>query len=336
MIDKKIIFRSKFLIKILILLVILYYLGSKLNIFKYVMPLENYINEVIIVVILILGTLIFLDISLELIKRYFEKKGELRDFPIFASVFKYVTWFIAGLIVISLIYKDIGSLVMSLGIIGAALTFALQRPIMNFAGWVNIIITRPFKINDRISIKDIGMGDVYKIDTMHIYLREVVLEPTGRTLIIPNAYVLTNAITNYTKGSQYIWDNVKVAITYESNIEKAKKLVFMACDEVVGTTMRRLAEIWMNKPRMFTKSKIFDKPVIRMNFLERGVEIKVRYLVDAYEWADIKTKIINKIIEKIDKEEDVEIAYPHMEIIHRNKEDIYFKKYGIHMDDHDN
>jgi len=332
MIDKKIIFRGKFLIKILILLIILYYLGSKLNIFEYIVPLESYRNEIIIIVILILGTLIFLDISLELIKGYFEKKGELRDFPIFASVFKYITWFIAGLIAISLLYKNIGSLVMSLGIIGAALTFALQRPIMNFAGWINIILTRPFKINDRISIKDVGMGDVYKIDTMHIYLREVVLEPTGRNLIIPNAYILTNAITNYTKGSQYVWDNVRVAITYESNIEKAKKLVFEACDEVVGTTMRRLAEIWKNKPRMFAKSKIFDKPVIRMNFLERGVEIKARYLVDAYEWAGIKTKIINKIIEKIDKEEDVEIAYPHVEIIYKNNEGMYLKKYDEDID----
>ncbi|HID47327.1 MAG TPA: mechanosensitive ion channel, partial [Methanococcaceae archaeon] len=243
MIDKKILFQGKFLIKVLVFIVILYYLCIKLNIYEYLSFLELYINEIIITVALILGTLIFLDISLELIREFFEKRGELRDYPIFASVFKYITWFIAGLIGISILYNDIGSLLMSLGIIGAALTFALQRPIMNFAGWINIVITRPFKINDRIYIKDIGMGDVYKIDTMHTYLREVVGEPTGRTLIIPNAYVLTNAITNYTKGSPYIWDNVKVVVTYESNFEKARKLVLEACEEVVGDLMKELAEI---------------------------------------------------------------------------------------------
>ena len=319
MIDRKVLFRGKFLIKVLALIIILYYLGIKLNIYEYLSFLEMYINEIIISVVLILGTLIFLDISLELIKEFFEKRGELRDYPIFASVFKYTTWFVAGLIGLSLIYNDIGSLLMSLGIIGAALTFALQRPIMNFAGWINIVITRPFKINDRVYIKDIGMGDVYKIDTMHIYLREVVGEPTGRTLIIPNAYVLTNSITNYTRGSPYIWDNVKVAVTYESDFEKAKKLVLEACEEVVGDLMKELAEIWRNKPRPFTNAKVYDRPILRVNFLERGIELKVRYLVNAFEWAEVKTKILSKIIEKIRKEKDVEIAYPHMEVIYRPK-----------------
>jgi len=319
MIDKRILFQGKFLIKVFALIVILYYLGVKLHIYEYLFFLERYINEIIITVVLILGTLIFLDISLELIREFFEKRGELRDYPIFASVFKYVTWFVAGLIGLSILYNDIGSLLMSLGIIGAALTFALQRPIMNFAGWINIVITRPFKINDRIYIKDIGMGDVYKIDTMHIYLREVVGEPTGRTLIIPNAYVLTNSITNYTKGSPYIWDNVKVAVTYESNFEKAKRLVLEACEEVVGDLMKELAEIWRNKPRPFTSAKVYDKPILRVNFLERGIELKVRYLVNTFEWAEVKTKILSKVIEKINREKDVEIAYPHMEVIHRPK-----------------
>ncbi|WP_421077489.1 mechanosensitive ion channel family protein [Methanothermococcus sp. Ax23] len=325
MINKNLILNTKFLAKIIILLGILYYLGTKLNIYQYISTLESYSSKISILIVLILGTLIFLDISLELIRRFFEKKGELRDYPVFASVFKYTTWFIAGLIAISLLYEGVGSLVMSLGLMGAALTFALQRPIMNFAGWVNLVLTRPFKINDRIYIKDIGMGDVYKIDTMHIHLREVVGEPTGRNLIIPNAYVLTNAITNYTKGSSYIWDNVTVAITYESNWRKAEKLVFEACDEVVGCMMRELAEVWKDKPRLFARAKLCDKPLIRMKFLDRGIEIKVRYLVDAFEWADVKTKIIENILTKFEKEEDVEIAYPHMEVIHRPKDELTSK-----------
>lgn len=239
----------------------------------------------------------------------------------FALVFKYIIWFISGLLAISLLYRGIGSIIMSLGLIGAALTFALQRPIMNFAGWVHLILTRPFKINDRIYIKDVGMGDVYKIDTMHIYLKEVDKEPTGRNLTIPNAYVLTNAITNYTKGSSYVWDNVTVTITYESNWRKAEKLVFEACNEVVGDMMQELAEVWKNKPRLFTRAKICDKPIVRIKLLDSSIEIKVRYLVDAFEWADIKTKIIENILTKFEKEKDVEIAYPHLEVIYRPKEE---------------
>lgn len=314
-------FKTKFIFKVLILFGILYYLSSKLNFYRYLLKLGSYSNQIIVLFVLILGTLIFLDIVLEILRRYFEKV-DIREYPIAASVVKYVTWLVAGLIAISIIYKDVGSLIMSLGLMGAALTLALQKPIINFVGWLTIVFTQPFKINDRIYIKGIGGGDVYKIDTMYISLREVEKESTGRNLTIPNSYILTNSVVNYSKGSRYIWDSVEVSITYESNWKKAERLIFEACDEVVGEDMRKLAEIWKNRPRIFAKSKTHDKPIIRVSLLDSGIEIKVRYLVDLFKWADVKTEIIKNILNKLENEDDVEIAYPHMEIIHRPKSDI--------------
>jgi small-conductance mechanosensitive channel len=319
---RNLILNAKLLGKLLVLGTILYYLGSRLNLFKYLLNLEGYYDKILVLVVLFIGTLIFLDISLELIRRFFEKKGEIRDYPVVESVFRYITWFIAIIIALSFLYQGIGSLVMSLGLIGAGITLALQRPIMNFAGWINLVVTRPFKINDRIYIKDIGVGDVYKIDTMHIYLREINGESTGRNLIIPNAYILTNAIVNYTKGSQYVWDSVEVSITYESDWKKAKKLVFEAANEVVGENMRKLAEIWKTRPRQFAKTKIQHAPIIRISFLDSGINLKARYLVDAVEWAETKSRIVENILEKFDREEDVEIAYPHMEIIYQSKDEL--------------
>ena len=75
MINKNLILNTKFLAKIIILLGILYYLGTKLNIYQYISTLEAYSSKISILIVLILGTLIFLDISLELIRRFFEKKG---------------------------------------------------------------------------------------------------------------------------------------------------------------------------------------------------------------------------------------------------------------------
>ena len=322
---RNLLLNAKLLGKLLILGTILYYLGARLNLFIYISNLEMYLDEILVLIVLFIGTLIFLDISLELIRRFFEKKGEIRDYPVVESVFRYITWFVVVLIAISYLYQGIGSLVMSLGLIGAGVTFALQRPIMNFAGWINLVITRPFKINDRIYIKNIGVGDVYKIDTMHIYLREIDGESTGRNLIIPNAYILTNAIVNYTRGSPYIWDNVEVSITYESDWKKAEKLIFEATDEIVGEEMRKLAELWKTRPRQFAKTKIQYAPIIRMSFLDSGIKIKVRYLVNAAEWAEVKTKIVRNILEKLHEADDVEIAYPHMEVIYRPKDELTSK-----------
>jgi len=326
------ILKTKFISKVLILLGILYYLSSKLNFYQYLLKLESYSPQITILVVLILGTLIFLDIVLEILRKYFEKV-DIREYPIAASVVKYVTWLIAGLIAISLIYKDVGSLMMSLGLVGAALTLALQKPIINFVGWLTIIFTQPFKINDRIYIKGVGGGDVYKIDIMYISLREVEVESTGRSLTIPNSYILTNSVVNYSKGSRYIWDSVEVSITYESDWKKAEKLIFEACDDVVGEEMAKLAELWKNKPRIFAKSKVYDKPIMRVKLLDSGIEIKVRYLVDAFKWAEVKTEITKNILNKLENEDDVEIAYPHMEIIHRPKSNMAYNFTTHHEDD---
>jgi len=321
--ENKLKFKIKFLIKIVMLIIIMYFLGTYLNIYSYLLNLEKYYSNILALIILFIGTMIFLDISLELLRRFFEKKGEIRDYPVVGSVFRYLTWFITILVAVSILYQGLGSLIMSLGLIGAGITFALQRPIMNFAGWVNIVITRPFKINDRINIKGVGMGDVYKIDTMHIYLSEVDGEPSGRNLVIPNAFVLTNSIINYTKGSHYIWDSVEMAITYESDWKKAKQLIFDATNDIVGKDMQRLAKIWESRPRRFATTKNpTPKPIIRVSIFESGIQIKVRYLVNSLEWALVKTKITQNILEKIGTEPDINIAYPHMEIIYDEKNNL--------------
>ncbi len=318
------IFNPKLFIKIIILVIIVYFLSQSINLYDYIFNIKLYYKDILVLVVLFVGTWVFLDISLELIKKFFEKKGDIREYPIIELVFKIVVWAIAILIGLSYIFKGLSSLIMSLGMVGAALTFALQQPILNFAGWLSIVILRPFKINDRIYIPNIGTGDVYRIDTMHIYLREIsdLDESTGRTLIIPNSQVLTNSITNYTRGSPYIWNYIDTLITYESDWKLAEHLIFTAAYEVVGKEMEQLAEIWKNKPRKYTYSKINPKPVMRVFFKDSGINIRVRYLVKSYEWAEVKTKITRKILEKINSAENVEIAYPHMEVLYRPKYDI--------------
>ncbi len=325
--DKKTKFKIKFLIKVILLSIIVSYLLSYMNLSTYISILESNYYMLLTICVLFIGTLIFLDISLELLRKFFEQKGDFREYPIVSSVFRYVTWFVAILIGLSIVYQGLGSLVMSLGLIGAGITFALQQPILNFAGWITIVTMKPFKLNDRINISGVGAGDVYKIDVMHIYLSEVSTslrvnvpisnmdgEPTGKSLIIPNSTVLTTPITNYTKGSPYIWDGVYIPITYESNIEKAEQIIFNETYKVVGKEMERLAEIWSKRPRKFGTSKPTPKPLIRVFPYDNGLIIKARYLVKAKEWAEIKTEITRNIILAIQKEKDVRIAYPHLEI----------------------
>jgi len=305
-------------IKILLLVFLLHYLISIFNVGRYVDIIAEYQNQIIIVFVIILSGLIFIDIASEIFKKYARKKEEKAgEYLTLNYIFKYVVYVAIALMIFGVFYKNVSSLVVSVGLIGAAITYALQKPILNFAGWVVILYTRTIKIGDRISIKNIGAGDVFDIDTQHLYLSELTtdnFEPTGKVLIIPNSYIFTTAIENLTKGSPYVWDSIVLHFTHDSDVEKARQIVFESTNEVVGNLMLKLYEKWSKRKYLISR-KLANKPVIRVGITRTSFYIKVYYLVNVYEKAEIKTKIQERILKEINKERAVKLSYPHVKAI---------------------
>ncbi|ADC70151.1 MscS Mechanosensitive ion channel [Methanocaldococcus sp. FS406-22] len=321
MIDNKI----KLGVKIVLLIILLHCLISIFNLETYIMLLGKYQNQIMIIAIIILSGLIVVDIASEIFRKYARKREEKAgEYLTLNYIFKYFVYLCVALMIFGVIYQNVSSLVVSVGLIGAAITYALQKPILNFAGWIIILYTRTIKIGDRIYIKNIGAGDVFDIDTQHIYLSELTtdnFEPTGRVLIIPNSYIFTASIENLTKGSPYIWDNIIVHFTYDSNIEKAENIVFESADEVVGDLMRELYKKWSKRKYLISR-KLSDKPIVRIGITRSSFYVKVIYLVNVYEKAKISAEIYKRILEKVNKENDVKLAYPHIKAVIKSENSI--------------
>ncbi|AAB98693.1 TPA: mechanosensitive ion channel family protein [Methanocaldococcus jannaschii] len=314
MIDNKL----KLVIKVVLLIFLLHSLMSIFNLETYIKILAKYQNQIMIIAIIILSGLIIVDIASEVFKKYARTREEKAgEYLTLNYIFKYLVYVCVTLMIFGVIYQNVSSLVVSVGLIGAAVTYALQKPILNFAGWIIILYTRTIKIGDRIFIKNMGAGDVFDIDTQHIYLSELTtdtFEPTGRVLIIPNSYIFTASIENLTKGSPYIWDNIVVHFTLNSNINKAEKIVFESADEVIGNLMRELYEKWSKRKYLISR-KLSDKPVVRVGITRSSFYIKALYLVNVYEKAKIRSEINKRILEKVNKENDVKLAYPHIKAV---------------------
>ncbi|ACV24901.1 mechanosensitive ion channel family protein [Methanocaldococcus fervens] len=305
-------------IKVLLLIILLHSLISVFNLEFYIGLFTKYQNQIIIVAIIILSGLIIVDITSEIFKKYAIKREEKAgEYLTLNYIFKYFVYLCVALTIFGVLYQNVSSLVVSVGLIGAAITYALQKPILNFAGWIVILYTRTIKIGDRIYIKDVGAGDVFDIDTQHIYLSELTLDTldsTGRVLVIPNSYIFTTSIINFTKGTPYIWDYFAIHFTYDSDIKKAEEIVFSSVCEVVGDLMKKLAERWSKKRYLISRS-LCDKPLIRVGMTRSSFYIKAVYIVNTYEKAIIKTEIYKRILEKIEKEKDVKLAYPHVKAV---------------------
>ncbi|MCI8466263.1 MAG: mechanosensitive ion channel family protein [Lachnospiraceae bacterium] len=102
-----------------------------------------------------------------------------------------------------------------------ALGLALQGSLGNFAGGLLIMMIRPFKVGDYI-VEDThkNEGTVRKIGL--VYTELVTMD--NRVIVVPNGNLANSSMTNVTAQEKRQLD-LKVGISYESDLKKAKELL---------------------------------------------------------------------------------------------------------------
>lgn len=127
-----------------------------------------------------------------------------------------------------------------LGIFSAGLAFAFRDVVASFMGWLVIITQNPFEIGDRIKIGN-SLGDVLEINWFHTTIIEVVKnkdktygQSTGRLIYIPNIKILTDELINETNSFPYVWNEINIALSLESNWIKAKEFILNIAKKRLG------------------------------------------------------------------------------------------------------
>ena len=111
------------------------------------------------------------------------------------------------------------SFIAILGAAGLAIGLALQGSLGNFAAGVLMIIFKPFKVGDFIE----GAGVAGTVEEIQIFTTQL-KTPDNKTIIVPNAKMTGDNITNYTmKGTRRV--DFVFGIGYEDDIDKARKII---------------------------------------------------------------------------------------------------------------
>lgn len=259
-------------------------------------PYINTLEDVFIVLIVFAVTYLFTKSTSKLIRKYLEGRGRSkRNIKLLLTVYKYFVWIFVIFITFSLLFKQIGSLITSIGLIGFGITFALQKPILNFVGWITIIFSRTYQIGDIISINNI-IGKVYDVKVMYTSLGELNQDgdATGKSISVPNEFVLTTPVVNFSKGTNYVWDNITIYITYNSDWKKALKII----NDVIQSYYDK--NIKQDVKKIFKEDfKNYEKIITRLNIYEKGIQIKIRYMVDFDKANDIKTELSELLLHKL-------------------------------------
>jgi len=262
-------------------------------------------------IITIIILIVIFNIIVSLIKRALLKKAkskrQISNIQIFSKV---LTLVFALIVVLFAVFAYAGSwsgLGLSLGLFSAALGWALQKPITGIAAWIMVVVRRPFEIGDRVIIGTVR-GDVVNISLTHIYLKEIGgivagEENSGRIVMVPNSILFEQNIINYTLDNDYILGEVITTITYGSDIDEAIKLSKKAAKKITKEIIEKY-----NK-----------EPYVRTYFQPSGMNIQVRFLAESRRLQETTSEITQEIFRLIKKSKDVEIAYPHTQIIYKDK-----------------
>ncbi len=147
------------------------------------------------------------------------------------------------MIVLSVVFTNWYTAVVSLGLISLILGFALQTPITSFIGWVYLLLNSPYRVGDRIKIGD-ATGDVIDVGYFATTLWEFggqylsTDHPSGRIIKIPNSTVLNTAVYNYSWALfPYIWNEIKFNVAYSSDLEFVAETIEEVVTAEIGDEM---------------------------------------------------------------------------------------------------
>lgn len=220
-------------------------------------------------------------------------------------------WIIAIGAALAVITGDARTLLGSVGLLGLALSWALQAPIESFSAWVLNSFREYYRVGDRIAVGDV-FGDVHRID----FLTTTVWEagrpdanglgggPTGGLITFPNSEVLRSNIVNYTRDFSWVWDEITVGVANESDIRYAMDLARDVAARVVGEDMQAPAESYRRMlARAGLDEDVPDHPQIFLAAADAWMNISIRYLVPARRKRNAATRLILALNEEFAKEE---------------------------------
>jgi small-conductance mechanosensitive channel len=233
-------------------------------------------------------------------KRAFREENERA----FIRRWQYGYIFVSAAICVTAFSGEIQALGITMGFIGSIMAWMLSAPIRNMAGWLFLVISRPFKIGDRIIMGGVT-GDIVDINLNFVVLNQVGgtttgEEKSGRGVYLPTQWLFGHIINNYSMelpsdaaGKKYLLDEIVVRITYDSDWDEAEQIL----KEIAGKlTAEATAETG-------------EKPYIRAEFFPSGVHMRIRYMVAPTDRQRMWSEIIKQVAERLGKSDRVSYAF---------------------------
>ena len=222
---------------------------------------------------------------------------------------------LVGLILVGHIWVErVGSLATFLGLFTAGLAIALKDIVANLAGWAFIVWSRPFDVGDRVQVGP-HAGDVIDLHLFQFTLNEIgnwvdADQSTGRIVHVPNGKVLSEPVVNYDKGFRYIWSEIPVTITFESNWKRAKQRLEAIAARHAEQLTEQVEKELLEASRQYLIAYTKLTPIVYVRVRDQGICLTIRYLIRSRFRRGSENAIWQDVLDAFAAEPDIDFAYP--------------------------
>ena len=230
------------------------------------------------------------------------------------KIVKYITVILAIMLITKIWFGAFESFGTYLGLLSAGLAIALQDLLINFAGWIFLLIRKPFSVGDRIEINK-TIGDVIDIRIFQFSVIEIgnwvdADQSTGRIIHIPNGTIFKTAQANYTAGFEYIWNEIPVLVTFESDWKKAKEILSVAVNKHAIHLSKDAEKQIKEAAKKFLIFYNKLTPIVYTSVKDSGVLLTMRYICHVRRRRATDQAIWEEVLDQFAKHKDIDFAYP--------------------------
>jgi small-conductance mechanosensitive channel len=236
--------------------------------------------------------------------------------------------FIVGFLVLILIasvwIKAISQFGAFLGLLTAGLAIALKDPLTNIAGWIFILTRKPFALGDRVQIGE-HKGDVIDIRLFQFTILEIgnwvnAEQSTGRIIHLPNGTIFTSSQANYTTGFKYIWNEISVLVTFESQWELAKTILTDIINKHAESLSKDAEKKIIEASKKYMIFYRYLTPTVYTSVEESGILLTMRFMCDARKRRATEHLVWEDVLREFARHKNIEFAYPTQRFFTRKDE----------------
>ncbi len=252
--------------------------------------------------LLILLAIFFLVLAEGLIERFYMSLGpDRRRLGTMRLVLRFVSQFI-GVVVILLVVFGLPSQLSTVLALGAAgLTVALRDFIVAFFGWFVLMGRHGIRAGDWVEINGIG-GEVVEVGLLRTILLETgnwndAGHPTGRKVSCVNSFAVEGHYFNFTTSGQWLWDELDVLIPAGEDPYRLTNSVLQVVSEQTKADAASAEQEWQRVTQRSTIQTFSAAPAINVRPSNLGVNLVVRYVVNAHNRYEVRTRLYQAIVE---------------------------------------